>query len=148
MLAVCAHRVSIYLSYLSKVLHSFHLSNLFSMVWPQRHGCISNPKPSMLHHYRLLNMDCFIRNLSTSILPLWERQLYFHTSPWQTRGGLSPFLHPIPIFPRSISRNGIVNGKDALLLAHLNGTSVDVSDLEGTRFTPFFRIIMITFFII
>ena len=30
-----------------------------------------------------------------------------------------------------------MNGKDALLLVRLNGTLVDVSNLEGTSFYPF-----------
>ena len=45
---------------------------------------------------------------------------------------------------RSISRNGIVNGKDALQLAHPNGTLVDVSDLEGIYPSP--TRLSITFF--
>ena len=36
-----------------------------------------------------------------------------------------------------------MNGKDALQSARPNGTLVDVSDLEGTRFTPF----LLAFFI-
>ena len=134
----------VYLSpiYQKKVLLfiSKNYPSYLSMVWLQLHGCISNRNPNMLYHYHLLNMDCFIRNLSTSIHLLWEHQLSFHTSLWRIRGGLSPFLHPILKFRRSVSRNGIVNGRDALVLARSNGTLVGVSNLEGTPFfyTPFF----------
>ena len=124
------------LFYLWGSFYSFHFSTILSsMTWPRRHGYILNPNLSLLHQYHPLNMDCFIRNLLISILRLWERQLSFHSSPWSTRGGLSPFLHPTPVFRKSISENGIVNGKDALLSPRPHGTLVDVSDREGSHFT-------------
>lgn len=84
-------------------------------------------------------MGCFTQNPLTSILPLWQRQLSFHSVPCSTRPGVYPSLHPTQTFLKSISRNGIVNGKDVLLSFRLNRMSVNVSGQEGSHVTPFLR---------